>query len=75
MPNHITNQITFGSDSASLAAFQKMLRDMRMEGQPLGSIDFNKLLPMPKELNMESGTQTERGLELVQGYHDMLYKL
>ena len=58
MPNHITNQITFGSDSASLAAFQKMLRDMRMEGQPLGSIDFNKLLPMPKELNMESGTQT-----------------
>ena len=46
MPNHITNQITFGSDSASLAAFQKMLRDMRMEGQLLGSIDFNKLLPM-----------------------------
>ena len=28
MPNNITNQITFGSDNAALAAFQKMLHDM-----------------------------------------------
>ncbi len=56
MPNNITNQITFGSDSTALAAFQRMLHDMRMDGQPLGSIDFNKLLPMPKELDMEAGT-------------------
>ena len=42
MPNNITNQITFGSDSTALAAFQQMAQDMRMEGQPLGSIDFNR---------------------------------
>ena len=59
MPNNITNQITFGSDSAALAVFQRMLRDMRMEGQPLGSIDFNKLLPMPKELDMEDSDTME----------------
>ena len=58
MPNNITNQITFGSDSAVLAAFQKMLHDVQMEGQPLGSIDFNRLLPMPKELDIEAGTST-----------------
>ncbi len=72
MPNNITNQITFGSDSAALTTFQRMLHDMRMEGQPLGSIDFNKLLPMPKELDMEAGTRTDQGLKLVREYHHAL---
>lgn len=75
MPNHITNQITFGSDSAALAAFQQMAHDMRMEGEPLGSFDFNKLLPMPKELNMEAGSRTDRGLKLVREYHQALAEL
>lgn len=75
MPNNITNQITFGSDSAALAAFQRMLHDMRMESEPLGSFDFNKLLPMPKELDMESGTRTDRGLKLVREYHSVLADL
>lgn len=34
MPNHITNQITFGTDSDSLAAFQKMLHDVKVDGDP-----------------------------------------
>jgi len=41
-----------------------MLREMQAEGKPLGSIDFNKLIPMPEELNIESGSRTDRGLEL-----------
>ena len=52
-----------------------MLHDMRMDGQPLGSIDFNKLLPMPKELDMEAGTRTDRGLKLVREYHHTLADL
>ena len=48
---------------------------MRMDGQPLGSIDFNKLLPMPKELDMEAGTRTDRGLKLVREYHHTLADL
>ena len=75
MPNNITNQITFGSDSTALAAFQQMLHDMRMEGQPLGSFDFNKLLPMPKELDVEAGTRTDQGLKLVREYHHALADL
>ena len=72
MPNNVTNQVTFGSEGTALAVFKKMLRDVRMKGQPLGSIDFNKLLPMPKELNMEAGARTDRGLKLVQEYHHAL---
>ena len=64
MPNHVTNQITFGADSVSLAAFQHMLRELRAEGQPLGSIDFNKLVPMPPELKIECGSRTDAGLKL-----------
>lgn len=75
MPNNVTNQITFGSDSAALAAFQQMLRDMQMNGEPLGSIDFNKLSPMPEELNMESGGRTDQGLKLVREYHRALVDL
>lgn len=75
MPNNITNQITFGTETATQAAFQRMLHEVRMEGQPLGSIDFNKLLPMPRELDMEAGTRTDRGLKLVQEYHHALSDL
>jgi hypothetical protein len=75
MPNNITNQITFGADSAAQAAFQRMLHEVRMKGQPLGSFDFNKLLPMPKELDIEAGSRTERGLKLVREYQQSLADL
>ena len=52
-----------------------MLHDVQMEGQPLGSFDFNKLLPMPKELDMEASGRTDRGLKLVQKYYHALKEL
>lgn len=64
MSDDIVNQITFGTDDASLAAFHFMLHQVRAEGQPLGSIDFNKLIPMPQELDMRAGFQTNQGLKL-----------
>lgn len=69
MQNRITNRITFGRDDASLAAFQRMLHEMRAEDQPLGSFDFNKLIPMPRELNIECSSKTNAGLKL---YTDFL---
>lgn len=68
MPNHVTNLITFGTDSGSLAAFQKMLHDMRADGGPLGSFDFNKLIPMPESLNIEASSRTDSGLKLYQEF-------
>ncbi len=64
MPNNITNLITFGTDGASLSAFRIMLYAMKADGEPLGSFDFNKLIPMPESLNIEQGSRTERGLEM-----------
>ena len=58
------NRITFGTDDAARAAFQCMLHQVRAEGQPLGSIDFNKLVPIPPELNMEADRRTDAGLKL-----------
>ena len=68
MPNHVRNQITFGTKADARAAFQQMLREVRAEGQPLGSIDFNKLIPMPPELNIEASPRTRDGLKLFEDY-------
>lgn len=68
MPNHITNQLTFGSDTDSLAAFHKMLEEVRETGKPLGTFDFNKIIPMPESLNIERSPLTDEGLKLYQAY-------
>lgn len=68
MPNHITNEITFGTDSAALAAFQKMLAEMQADDGFLGSIDFNKLIPMPESMNIEAGSRTDKGLKLYKAF-------
>ena len=63
MPNHITNLISFGDQPEQVAAFHQMLRDLRQKDGVYGSIDFNKLIPMPKALDIESGTRTTNGLD------------
>lgn len=63
MPNHITNLISFGDGPEQIAAFHQMLQDLRQKDGVYGSIDFNKLIPMPESLNIESGSRTSRGLD------------
>ena len=63
MPNHITNLISFGDQPEQVAAIHQMLRDLRQKDGVYGSIDFNKLIPMPKALDIESGTRTTNGLD------------
>ncbi len=59
MPNHVTNRITIkGTDEQ----VQKVKEAVKSDECGLGSIDFGKIIPMPKELNIESGTRTDRGL-------------
>lgn len=60
MPNHITNIIEIKGDPQRVRAlFEAVKRDE----YGLGSIDFNKLVPMPPELDIEEGSQTKRGLK------------
>ena len=57
MPNIVTNFVTFGSDEKSREAFRRMLDAVRKDGEPLGSITFEKLIPMPEYVreSMEPG--------------------
>ncbi|MBQ9348011.1 MAG: hypothetical protein IJT94_11865 [Oscillibacter sp.] len=57
MPNIVTNFVTFGSDEKSREAFRRMLDAVRKDGEPLGSITFEKLIPMPEYVrdSMEAG--------------------
>lgn len=50
MPNYVTNIITFGTDDGAKAAFRNMLNTVRADGKELGSISFEKLLPMPEDV-------------------------
>lgn len=64
MPNHITNIITINGVSEErtaqiLAAVKSDENDVQRN-----SIDFNKLIPMPKELAVEAGSRSDKALKL-----------
>lgn len=61
MPTHVTNLISFGTDEAALSDFRKMLELVRADGGYLGSVDFNKVIPMPK--NIYQGDLGRREIE------------
>ncbi len=65
MPNHITNQLDF---DCSEERFKEILEFLKVEDGPLGSVDFNKLIPMPECLMIEAGSRGHRGLELYRQY-------
>ena len=59
MPNDITNILSFSGDPE---AIRNMLDAIKDDEEGYGSIDFDKILPMPPELNIESGSRTTDGL-------------
>ena len=59
MPNHITNILKFKGDSEQVHA---MLDKIKSDELGLGSIDFNKIIPMPESLNIEAGSRTDEAL-------------
>ena len=66
MPNHVTNIIEIKGNPARIKA---MFEAVKSDEYDLGSIDFNKLLPMPPELDVEESSRTTRGLK---AYKDFL---
>lgn len=58
MPNHVTNNLELNCSSERC---QEILEYLRVDGEVLGSIDFNKLIPMPESLDIESGSRGEEG--------------
>lgn len=65
MPNHVTNILTIGADKDTVG---HILQEIKTDKYDLGSIDFNKIIPMPETLRIESGSRSRKGLELYQSY-------
>lgn len=60
MPNHVTNIIKFQGDEGQI---KKLLEDIKDDEYGIGSIDFNKLIPMPTSLHIVCGSSTDKGLK------------
>lgn len=51
MPNHVTNIIKLVGSKTKI---NQLLNDIKQDGLPIGTIDFNKIIPMPKTFDMLS---------------------
>lgn len=65
MPNHITNILTIQADEDKV---REILESIKSDENGLGSIDFNKLIPMPESLNIEAGSRSSHGLEIYKAF-------
>ena len=58
MPNHVRNILKFTGDFSEI---KNMLEMIQQDDFGIGSIDFNKLIPMPDSLKITSGSDTIKG--------------
>ena len=61
MPNDITNVIQLYGDEDKI---HEILEAVKNDEHGIGTIDFNKLIPMPDSLNIESGSKTNKALKV-----------
>lgn len=68
MPNHVINHVSFIDCSPErrreILEAIKYDDNGKNEYHGIGAIDFNKIIPMPESLNIESGSRTDHGIEL-----------
>lgn len=68
MPNHVMNRITLDcSDERAKEIMEAVQYDPNPEDEEntgFGTLDFNKLIPMPPSLMIEAGSSTEQGIEI-----------
>ena len=65
MPNHVTNVLTLHGESDQIRAMREAIQ---YDDLGIGSVDFNKIIPMPESLNIEAGSQTSTGLKAYQDF-------
>ena len=60
MPNHVMNRVSIIGDQE---AVKELLESIQNDKIGIGSIDFSKIIPMPESLNIEAGSNTDKGLK------------
>lgn len=66
MPNHVINNISLRGDPKKI---RLLLETVKSDKIGAGSIDFNKVIPMPESLNIETSSRTDQGLK---AYRDFI---
>ena len=69
MPNHVTNRIKFSGEPERIKAIMEAIKHDEMG---LGSVDFNKVIPMPESLNITAGSITDKGLKAYKDFVSIL---
>ena len=67
MPNHVTNRITIIADKQRT---QEILGFIKNDERGLGSIDFNKIIPMPDNIYRGNLGQKEKELYGQNNWYD-----
>lgn len=65
MPNWVENHLKYDGDEIEIA---QMLEQIKMDGSTTGTIDFDKIIPMPKSLDIEFGSRTVEGMKMLEEY-------
>ena len=68
MPNHVTNNIYLKGDSDRI---RELLEAIKNDEYGTGSIDFNKIIPMPESLDITSGSETVRCHKIYKDFLDV----
>ena len=67
MPNHVINRLEFECSEERLKELLSAIcydNNAETETVGIGTIDFNKIIPMPESLEIECGSRTDRGIDL-----------
>ena len=65
MPNHVQNVIRLHGDEKRI---REVLEAIKNDQYGVGSVDFEKIIPMPPALHIECGSKTEQGLTAYRGF-------
>ena len=67
MPNHVINRLEFDCTEERLKEILSSIcydDNAEAEAVGIGTVDFNKIIPMPQSLEIECGSRTDRGIDL-----------
>lgn len=70
MPNHVENIITLRGNAQEI---RRMLEQIKSDELGVGTVDFNKIIPMPESLSIEAGSRTDRGAKSLPGFYRGVY--
>ena len=72
MPNHVTNYIKLVGDANRIAELKERIKN---DKYGLGTIDFNKIIPMPESLHIGSSTRTIKAMEAYRSFVNQYGKI